>query len=208
MENMSHPADELNDRYAIQAPRDLTPIKQLALASVYPFVREVGSVLRLLAALALVLSPVGISIDAAAQGIESDISAIEQWTEREAAAPWRPKAWHSSAAASATPMAGGLLIDGHLAAGVPCESCHATSEAGSNGDHPAVPAASFNTMCVACHGTMLKAPEGEEMSVPNPHASPHLAQGEVPECTECHRVHEPGEVTCNLCHRGFNFTID
>jgi Zn finger protein HypA/HybF involved in hydrogenase expression len=157
---------------------------------------------------ALVLLSAGPSADVEAQDGESDIALIEQWLSGGAVPFWHPKAWSRSVVAEATPAASGLLIDRHTAAGVPCESCHAASKAEPGDQHPPVPILSFDATCVTCHGTMLEAPEGKEMSFPNPHVSPHLAVGEVPRCTECHRVHDPGEVTCNLCHRGFNFSID
>ncbi|WP_287383375.1 cytochrome c3 family protein [Ralstonia sp.] len=162
----------------------------------------------LLTFLLFVLVAFGLPIAVNAQGGQADIALIEQWLEREAAPLWHARAWSKLPVAEARPAANGLLIDRHTAAGVPCKSCHAASEAEPRDRHPPVPILSFDATCVACHGTMLEAPVGKEMSFPNPHVSPHLAPGEVPSCTECHRVHEPGEVTCNLCHRGFNLTID
>lgn len=157
--------------------------------------------------LTLVLfAAVGFAPVATAQDHESDIALLERILGRDGAPLWSAGPW--SRTAEATPAVSGLLIDKHTAAGVPCESCHAKVEAEPGEQHPPVPIPSFDATCVACHGTMLEAPEGKEMSFPNPHVSPHLAPGEVPQCTECHRVHAPGEVTCNLCHRGFNFTID
>lgn len=167
--------------------------------------RLVAVILTFVACVLFSLSPY---TDARAQDDQSNIAVIEQWLGREAAPLWHPKAWVRSVVAETTPAASGLLIDRHTAAGVPCESCHAASEAEAGEQHPPVSIPSFDATCVACHGTMLEAPEGKEMSFPNPHVSPHLAPGEVPRCTECHSVHELGEVTCNLCHRGFNFTID
>lgn len=162
----------------------------------------------LLALFVFVLASTSLSIEANAEIGHGDIADFEQWLDREALPLWHPVASSRSAVAEATPGASGLLIDRHTAAGVPCESCHTASESSPGEQHPPVSIPSFDATCVACHGTMLEAPEGKEMSFPNPHVSPHLAPGEVPLCTECHRVHQPGEVTCNLCHRGFNFTVD
>jgi hypothetical protein len=157
--------------------------------------------------LALILFPIaGLVSGANAQGHESYLVFLERFMDRDVAPLW--SAGTSSRTAEATPAVNGLLIDKHTAAGVLCESCHAKGEAEPREQHPPVPIPSFDATCVACHGTMLDDSEGKEMSFPNPHMSPHLAPGEVPQCTECHRVHAPGEVTCNLCHRGFNFTID
>jgi hypothetical protein len=155
---------------------------------------------------ALMLAALSLSISAAAQDGRGDIALVEQWLDREAAPSRHSRAWTRWVVAEATPAASSLLIDRHTAAGVPCQACHTPGEA-EPADRP-LPLSSFDTTCVACHGTMLEPAEGKEMSFPNPHVSPHLSPNEAPPCTECHRVHEPGEVTCNLCHRGFNFTID
>lgn len=87
------------------------------------------------------------------------------------------------------------LHDIHEGAGVPCAACHQQTP-----PEPNPP----DSTCVACHGTMLDAAAG--LSV-DPHASPHLGPDEIPACTECHAVHRPSEVTCVVCHRGFQFEI-
>lgn len=170
-----------------------------------------GFILPLLVVLTLSVSAVEVSFSAVAQDVEADVQAIERWLDGGGTAQSHFRTWPMSMAAASVASAassnGGLLVDKHIAAGVACESCHATGEVGGNEGQPAGPT-SFDTLCVACHGTMLEVPEGEEMSFPNPHISPHLAPDEVPVCTECHRVHEPGEVTCNLCHRSFDLTMD
>lgn len=162
----------------------------------------------LLTIMMFVLTFAGPSIAVNAQDGQADIALIEQWLDREAIPHWQVRAWNESVVAETTPAADGLLIDKHTAAGLSCHSCHTASDAGPDDKHPPVRIQSFDAKCVACHGTMIEAPEGKEMSSPNPHVSPHLGPGEAPQCTECHQVHQRGEVTCNLCHRGFNFTID
>ena len=152
--------------------------------------------------LALILSALAAPVSATGQDYEAGLRQVEQsaaraqlpfWPVRQSKMPSRPQS---------VAEAHGLLIDKHTAAGVSCESCHV-------GGLTAAPptSASLNATCVACHGTMIDLPAAD-LSSPNPHLSPHLAPGEVPQCTECHRVHEPGEVTCTMCHRGFRFSID
>jgi hypothetical protein len=92
---------------------------------------------------------------------------------------------------------GQTLHDVHSKAGIQCAACHQRMP-----PEPKPP----DTACVACHGTMLT-PAGRVPRSPDPHASPHLASGEVPACSECHHVHKPSEVTCVTCHRGFQFKI-
>ncbi len=93
---------------------------------------------------------------------------------------------------------GQALHDVHQNAGVPCAACHQETP-------PSV--APADAVCVSCHGTMLG--DGQEQSAlsPDPHRSPHLGPGEVPACSECHRIHSQSEVTCVLCHRGFQFNV-
>ena len=98
---------------------------------------------------------------------------------------------------SSATLAAQALHDVHAGAGVQCTACHE--------QFPPLPGATTpDSTCIACHGTML---DTASASLPNPHASPHLGPGEVPACTECHKVHEPSEVTCVMCHRGFQFDI-
>lgn len=87
------------------------------------------------------------------------------------------------------------LHDVHRNAGVPCTACHQEVP-------PAL--APPDTTCVACHGTML---DGLGTLFPDPHRSPHLGPGEIPTCSDCHRIHRPSEVTCVMCHRGFQFNV-
>jgi Zn finger protein HypA/HybF involved in hydrogenase expression len=174
----------------------------------------VGLFLKLAAAVFLLLSPVLLAIGATAGDVRSDVSVLERWLAQEPARPLAYTTGHGYLINAAASTPAELLIDKHTAAGVTCENCHGGGESAGDGaaelegEHPPVALSPLDAMCVACHGTMLEAPEGQEMSLPNPHLSPHLAPGEVPACTECHSVHEPGEVTCNVCHRGFEFTID
>lgn len=90
------------------------------------------------------------------------------------------------------------LHDVHENAGVPCAACHQETP-------PA--AAPPNATCVGCHGTMLETREGADALAPDPHRSPHLGAGEVPVCAECHSIHGQSEVTCVMCHRGFQFDV-
>ncbi len=92
---------------------------------------------------------------------------------------------------------GQALHDAHSKALVPCAACHKQTP-----PEPKPP----DSVCVTCHGTMLPS-AGRIAKSPDPHASPHLGPGEVPVCGDCHRVHKPSEVTCVMCHRGFQFKI-
>lgn len=89
-----------------------------------------------------------------------------------------------------------LLIDLHAAAGLTCSACH--------GPSPPEPGPGF-AACVACHGTMLDGQRMASTPGPDPHHSPHLGHDVTPECTSCHQVHRPSEVTCTMCHRAFRF---
>lgn len=99
-------------------------------------------------------------------------------------------------AVTATAAGGQTLHDTHEGAGVSCAICHQETP-------PAV--APPDALCVACHGTMLDS--GPSILTPDPHHSPHLGAGEVPVCSDCHHIHRPSEVTCVMCHRGFQFDI-
>jgi len=91
---------------------------------------------------------------------------------------------------------GQSLHDAHEKANVPCAACHMPKP---------TDIAPQEQSCVACHGTMLEPREGKEQIWPDPHRSPHLGAGEVPICSECHKVHSESEVTCVMCHRSFEF---
>jgi hypothetical protein len=91
-----------------------------------------------------------------------------------------------------------LLHEIHAGAGIGCAGCHRQS--------PPEPDPGF-TSCVACHGTMIDAASPAPAAGPDPHRSPHLGRDEMPECTSCHQVHRPSEVTCTMCHRAFRFDI-
>ena len=90
------------------------------------------------------------------------------------------------------------LLDVHGKAGVACAACHRDQSP---------PAAISDSVCIACHGTMI-GDGAEPAPSPDPHRSPHLGPGEVPACNECHSIHGQSEVTCVTCHRGFRFEID
>lgn len=99
---------------------------------------------------------------------------------------------------TATMASGQALHDAHSNAGVPCTACHQEMPPTES-----VP----STTCVGCHGTMIEPLQGTPPTAFDPHRSPHLGPGEVPVCTECHKVHRPSEVTCAMCHRGIGFEI-
>jgi hypothetical protein len=88
------------------------------------------------------------------------------------------------------------LHEAHERANVPCASCHMPELSDI---------APQEKSCVACHGTMLEPREGKQQISPDPHRSPHLGEGEVPVCSECHKIHGKSEVTCVMCHRSFHF---
>ena len=88
------------------------------------------------------------------------------------------------------------LHDIHADVGVPCVACHIGEDVPA--DTPP------NSTCVACHGTMIEPlADGEEVRLPDPHRSPHLGPGEVPDCASCHSIHGQSEFTCVMCHRSF-----
>ncbi len=91
---------------------------------------------------------------------------------------------------------GQAVHDIHEGAGVSCAACHQQRQ-----DMTVVP----NTVCVACHGTMIG--EDDPIMLPDPHRSPHLGPNEIPDCRSCHKVHSPSEETCTMCHRGFEFKL-
>jgi hypothetical protein len=90
------------------------------------------------------------------------------------------------------------LHEAHERARVPCSACHMPELS---------EIAPQEKSCVACHGTMLEPREGKRDTGPDPHRSPHLGEGEVPVCSDCHKVHGKSEVTCVMCHRGFRFDV-
>lgn len=90
------------------------------------------------------------------------------------------------------------LLEVHESAGVACNACHS--------DTPFDPRPGF-AVCVACHGTMTGTDNTLMIEGPDPHRSPHLAPDETADCTSCHRIHQPTEVTCTMCHRAFHFNI-
>lgn len=95
----------------------------------------------------------------------------------------------------AVPLAHGqALHDRHAGVGVPCAACHQETPAS---------AAPPDAVCVACHGGMIG--QDAPLMSPDPHRSPHLGPDELPACTECHGIHREAEVTCVMCHRGFQF---
>lgn len=90
------------------------------------------------------------------------------------------------------------LLEVHRLGGIACSACHSQT--------PPEPEPGFAT-CVACHGTMTGIDSPLPVDGPDPHRSPHLGPDETPECTSCHQVHQPSEVTCTMCHRAFRFNI-
>jgi hypothetical protein len=44
-------------------------------------------------------------------------------------------------------------------------------------------------------------------AIPNLHAPPHLAAGEIQNCDECHHVYRKSEVSCSTSHREFEFDV-
>jgi hypothetical protein len=101
-------------------------------------------------------------------------------------------------AASGAGVSAQVALDVHSALGLACSDCHAE-------DPPLL--APPNAVCVACHGTMTDAPPPATLPGADPHRSPHLGPREVPVCAECHRIHSPSEVSCAICHQGFEFNI-
>jgi hypothetical protein len=90
------------------------------------------------------------------------------------------------------------LLEVHKLAGVACSACHKETAP--------EPKPRF-AICVACHGAVFGTDSPLRMKGPDPHRSPHLGLDETPDCTSCHKVHQPSEVTCTMCHRGFRFNI-
>ena len=90
------------------------------------------------------------------------------------------------------------LHEAHERANVPCAACHMPEPSDI---------APQEKSCVVCHGTMLEPREGEQQVWPDPHRSPHLGEGEVSTCRDCHKIHGKSEVTCVMCHRSFQFEV-
>lgn len=90
------------------------------------------------------------------------------------------------------------LLDRHQAAGLKCAGCH--KERPPKTKPP-------NTSCLGCHGDQAKLAARTAAVTPNPHAPPHLPQGEAQLCDDCHHVHKPSEVACADCHHGFHFNV-
>lgn len=91
-----------------------------------------------------------------------------------------------------------LLIDIHRAAGLKCAQCH----------HEQPPTlAPAVTTCLGCHGDQRTLANKTSGAIPDPHAPPHLAAGEVQNCNECHHVHRKSEISCSTCHRDFEFDV-
>jgi hypothetical protein len=91
-----------------------------------------------------------------------------------------------------------LLIETHRAAGVECAQCHREQP-------PKLPPA--NAVCLGCHGQQQALASKTSAASPNPHAPPHLAEGETQVCTDCHHVHRRSEVSCSTCHPDFYFDV-
>ncbi|MGO8833639.1 MAG: cytochrome c3 family protein [Roseiarcus sp.] len=88
----------------------------------------------------------------------------------------------------------GFLIDKHIAAGLACDSCHATTPF----------QAASTTTCLSCHGvTFDKLAAMTASDSPNPHQS---HQGDVP-CASCHHVHVASENFCSQCHSEFDLKV-
>lgn len=109
-----------------------------------------------------------------------------------------PIAYALLATVPATAVMAQQLHEAHVDAGVECSACHAERPASL---------APPQTTCIACHGTMLDSPRPVRPLSPDPHADPHLAPGEVPVCSDCHKVHDASEVTCLICHRRFRYEL-
>ena len=91
-----------------------------------------------------------------------------------------------------------LLFETHRAAGLKCAQCHQ--------EQPPRLAAP-NSICLGCHGDQQALANKTSAAIPNPHAPPHLAAGEIQACNECHHIHRKSEVSCSTCHREFYFDV-
>jgi hypothetical protein len=91
-----------------------------------------------------------------------------------------------------------LLIEVHKAKGVSCGQCHKETATRST---PA------DQVCTDCHGDQASLALRTAKADPNPHASPHLSQGQTQACSDCHHIHRPSEVACSDCHRSFKFNV-
>jgi Zn finger protein HypA/HybF involved in hydrogenase expression len=80
----------------------------------------------------------------------------------------------------------------HQAAGLKCNSCHATT-----------PFQAVSTdQCVKCH--QLPQKKTDYHGAPDKHDSPHY--GPTLDCDNCHHEHEASENYCNNCH-DFDFKV-
>ncbi len=94
---------------------------------------------------------------------------------------------HATAQVPAPGSGHGFLIDKHVAAGIPCSSCHTETPPSKAPD---------NSACGKCHGSYADLAAKTQAADPNPHAS-HL--GAVP-CSSCHHVHQASVTYCTQCH--------
>jgi hypothetical protein len=90
------------------------------------------------------------------------------------------------------------LLEVHEDNFLDCIDCHAEDPAAI---------APPDSVCIACHTTMIEPLGAMEVVQPDPHRSPHLFDDEVPVCSDCHKVHEPSVVFCTVCHGAFEFQI-
>jgi hypothetical protein len=86
-----------------------------------------------------------------------------------------------------------LLADVHKIKGLKCSSCHK--------EEPPKDKVS-NSICLECHGGQMKVIERTNKYEPNPHISPHSNKLV---CEDCHHVHKPSEISCQVCHTNMEF---
>ena len=87
-----------------------------------------------------------------------------------------------------------MLAERHVARGVACSACHATTP----------PKADVkSSACEACHGDLAKVAKLTDKGDINPHAS-HVEEAQ---CLECHKGHKKPQLLCDQCHEFDNVRV-